>query len=233
METYEPKRFFDELLQNDNSLLFEVTTDINLIGSLLGANNQLLKGVYNAFRESEKYFEHKPMVGAKLIVTFDYDKETILFDRQTNQLELTIPQFLQFLGKIDLAFSPIYSVGTIVELNEAMLPTELRTLFKQEDGGALVVLSGRKVPLIEPFSHYIVDYLGHLWPYGEIPGNDPILLSNMMIKRVVSESLVTEYEKTFRFEGLRKGQAANQQLSTAFMTTEDTLNYINATTTKQ
>lgn len=226
METYDPKQFFDDLLQTDDSLLFEVTPDILVIGSLLGANNQLLKGVYTTFRESGVFFEHKPMVGAKLLVTFDYDKETVIFDRQTNQLELTIPQFLQFLGKVDLAFSPIYSVGTIVELNEDMLPSEISSLFKQEENGALVVLSGRKIPLIEPFNQYVVDYLGHLWPYGELPGNDPILISTMMIKRVVSESLMNEQEKAFQFNGLRKVQASNQQLSTAFMTEEDTRAYL-------
>lgn len=226
METYEPKELFDDSLKNDASLLFNVTEDTRIIGNLLGMNNQLLKGVYAAFRESKESFEHKPMVGATLLVTFDYTQGTVFFDRQTSQLELTIPQFLQFLGKIDLAYSPIYSVGTIVELNEQLLLPELRELFQQEEGGALVVLSGRKIPLIAPFDQYVVDYLGHLWPYGEIPGTDPILISTMMIKRVVSESLMNDVEKTFQFEGLRKVQATNQQLSTAFMTADETEAFI-------
>lgn len=75
------------------------------------------------------------------------------------------------------------------------------------------------------FEQYIVDYLGHLWPYGEIPGNDPILISNMMIKRVIAESLTNEYEEAFAFDGLRTTQVTKQQVSTAYMKPEDTIAY--------
>ncbi|WP_430597904.1 DUF4176 domain-containing protein [Enterococcus sp. AZ177] len=225
MASYDTKKFFEEVLENDDSLLFEVTNELITTGVLLGTNFPLLKGIYKAYRNEEEQFEHKPMVGAKLTVSFDHDTQRVVLDRQTSQVELTNEQFLQYMGKIDVAFAPIYPVGTTVELDESMLTEELAELFKKEELGAVVTLSGRKIPLMSGFEQYIVDYLGHLWPYGEIPGNDPILISNMMIKRVIAESLTNEYEEAFAFDGLRTTQVTKQQVSTAYMKPEDTIAY--------
>ncbi|WP_339011745.1 DUF4176 domain-containing protein [Lactococcus garvieae] len=226
MASYDTKKFFEEVLANDDSLLFDVTTDLITTGVLLGTNFPLLRGIYKAYRNLEEQFEHKPMVGAKLTVSFEQDKHRVVIDRQTSQIGLTNEQFLQYLGKIDVAFAPIYPVGTTVELDGSMLTKELAELFKKEELGAVVTLTGRKVPLMNGFEQYIVDYLGHLWPYGEIPGNDPILISNMMIKRVIAESFTNEYEETFTFDGLRAAQVTNQQISTAYMKPEDTIAYL-------
>lgn len=228
MANYDSKKFFEGVLINDESLTFEVTEELILTGVLLGANFQLLKSVYKTYRNLDQQFEHKPMVGAKLSVFFDYEEQTVTFDRQSSQVVLTIPQFLQYIGKIDVAFAPIYPVGTTVELDESMLPDSVAEMFKDGDLGAIVTLTGRKVPLMSGFDHYIVDYLGRLWPFGEIPGNDPVLISNMMIKRVIAESYTNEYEEAFSFDVLRATQVLNQQISTAYMTTEDPISYYEA-----
>lgn len=225
MASYDKKSFFEELLANDESLTFEVTDQAIVTGILLGTNYSLLKGIYRAYRNLEERFEYKPMIGAKLIVSFDYDNQQVVFDRQTSQLKLNNNQFLQYLGKIDVAFAPIYPVGTTVELDESMLTVELAELFKKEELGAVVTLTGRKISLMSGFEEYVVDYLGHLWPYGQIPGNDPILISNMMIKRVIAESLTNDYEEAFTFDSLRKTQMTKQQISTAYMKPEDTMIY--------
>ena len=101
-------------------------------------------------------------------------------------------------------------------------------MFKGGKLEAVVTLTGRKVPLVSGFDHYIVDYLGRLWPFGEIPGNDPVLISNMMIKRVIAESYRNDYEEAFSFDVLRATQVLNQQISTAYMTTEDGIAYYEA-----
>lgn len=225
MANYDSKKFFEGVLINDESLTFEVTEELILTGVLLGTNFQLLKSVYKTYRNLDLQFGHKPMVGAKLSVFFDHEEQTVTFDRQSSQVVLTIPQFLQYIGKIDVAFAPIYPVGTTVELDESMLPDSVAEMFKDVDLGAIVTLTGRKVPLMSGFDHYIVDYLGRLWPFGEIPGNDPILISNMMIKRVIAESYTNEYEEAFSFDVLRATQVLNQQISTAYMTTEDAISY--------
>lgn len=225
MASYDAKKFFEGVLINDDSLTFEITEELVLTGVLLGTNFQLLKSIYKVYRNLGTTFEHKPMVGAKLSVFFDYEKQCVTFDRQSNQFVLTIPQFLHYIGKIDMAFAPIYPVGTTVELDESMLPEAVAEMFIEGELGAIVTLTGRKVPLMEGFDNYIVDYLGRLWPFGEIPGNDPILVSNMMIKRVITESYTNEYEEAFSFDVLRATQALNQQISTAYMTTEKAISY--------
>lgn len=225
MANYDAKKFFEGVLINDESLTFEITEDLILTGVLLGTNFQLLKSVYKTYRNLEQQFEHKPMVGAKLRVFFDYEEQCVTFDRQVSQVVLTIPQFLQYIGKIDVAFAPIYPVGTTVELDESMLPESVAGMFAEGELGAIVTLTGRKVPLMSGFERYIVDYLGRLWPFGEIPGNDPILISNMMIKRVIAENYTNEFEEAFSFDVLRATQVLNQQISTAYMTTEDAIAY--------
>lgn len=225
MASYDAKKFFEGVLMNDESLTFEVTDELILTGVLLGTNFQLLKAVYKTYRNLDPQFEHKPMVGAKLSVFFDYEAQKVTFDRQTSQVVLTMPQFLQYIGKIDVAFAPIYPVGTTVELDESMLPESVAGMFQSGELGALVTLTGRKIPLVSGFEHYIVDYFGRLWPFGEIPGNDPIMISNMMIKRVIAESYTNEYEEAFSFDVLRATQVLNQQISTAYMTTEDAISY--------
>lgn len=87
---------------NDESLTFEVTEELILTGVLLGANFQLLKSVYKTYRNLDQQFEHKPMVGAKLSVFFDYEEQTVTFDRQSSQVVLTIPQFYNTLAKLML-----------------------------------------------------------------------------------------------------------------------------------
>lgn len=225
MANYDAKKFFEGVLINDESLAFDITEDLILTGVLLGTNFQLLKSVYKTYRNLEEKFEHKPMVGAKLSVFFNYEEQCVTFDRQTSQVTMTIPQFLQYIGKIDVAFAPIYPVGTTVELDERMLPESISGMFKEDGLGALVTLTGRKIPLRTGLDQYIVDYLGYLWPFGEIPGNDPIFISNMMIKRVIAESYTNEYEEKFSFNVLRATQVLNKQLSTAYMTTEDAIAY--------
>lgn len=219
------KKLFEGVLANDDSLTFEVTEELILTGILFGTNFQLLKAVYKTYRNFETYFEHQPMVGAKVSIRFDYDQQTAVIDRQTSQTQLTMEQFLQYIGKIDVTFGPIYPIGTIVELDEEMLPESLTVMFQDSDLGVLATLTGRKIPLITGFDQYIIDYLGRLWPFGETPGVGPVLISNMMIKRVVSESYTNEYEKSFAFNVLRATQTLNQQISTAYMTTEDAVSY--------
>lgn len=225
MANYDSKKFFEGVLINDESLKFEVTEELILTGVLLGTNFQLLRSVYKTYRNLDQRIEHKPMVGAKLSVFFDYEKQCVTFDRQVSQVVLTIPQFLQYIGKIDVAFAPIYPIGTTVELDESMLPESVAGMFKEGELGAIVTLTGRKVPLMSDFDHYIVDYLGRLWPFGEMPGTDPILVSNMMIKRVIMENYTNDYEEAFSFDVLRATQVLNQQISTAYMTTDDAIAY--------
>lgn len=225
MASYDAKKFFEGVLSNDESLTFEVTEELVQIGVYLGTHFKLVKLIYKTYRKRDNQFEYTPMVGTKLSVLFDYEEQQVTFTRYPDQVVVTLTQFLHYMGKIDVAFAPIYPVGTTVELDETMLPKALSELFKEEGLGAIVTLTGRKIPLITGFDPYIIDYLGRLWPFGERPGDDPILISNQMIKRVVTESHTNAYEEAFAFDVLRATQVLNQQVSTAYMTTEEAKHY--------
>jgi hypothetical protein len=99
-------------------------------------------------------------------------------------------------------------------------------MFKEDEPGPLVLLVGRKIPLREGFSDYMVDYLAYLWPFGQLAITPPIYVSNMMIKRVVSTGFTNETEEQFAFSALRALPMANNQLSTAFMPRDLSLKFI-------
>lgn len=222
----DPKKFFEAILTADPSITFDVTEELIQTGVMLGNNLPLFRGIYLTHRNAQEQFEHKPMIGAPLTVTFDYEKKQVLFDRKTSQFSLSEDQFLQFLGKVDAAFLPIYPIGTTVELDEQLLPENLSEMFTNGGLGARVTLTGRKVPLMEGFENYVVDYLGRLWPFGELPNGEPILISNMMIKRVLETGYSDDYEETFSFDVLRATQANNCQQSSAYMSPSVTKQYI-------
>lgn len=224
MSNVEPKKYFTGVLINDSSLSFDPIEILIHFGVTLGTNFPLLRGVYKTLRKLDLQFVHKPLIGAEIVVLFDYEQQSVTIKRES-EVSLTLPQFLQFLGKVDVAFAPILPLGTTVELDETMLPLGVERMFTEGEIGARVTLTGRKVPLQSGFDHYLVDYYGRLWPFGEMPGGEPIVISNMMIKRVIQEGYKDEWEERYSFDVLRATQVARQQISTAFMTTEDALRF--------
>ncbi|MDU1406198.1 MAG: DUF4176 domain-containing protein [Streptococcus mitis] len=64
-----------------------------------------------------------------------------------------------------------------------------------------VVISGRRVDLDN--GHY-VDYIGHGYPFGLRFDTSPLFLSNLFIKRVVSEGYSDTVDEHYCQEALRK-----------------------------
>ncbi|MBF0777100.1 DUF4176 domain-containing protein [Streptococcus sp. 19428wD3_AN2] len=81
------------------------------------------------------------------------------------------------------------------------------------------------MPLQEGFDDYVVDYLARIWPLGEMPGMDAFFVSNMMIERLRFEGYSDEWERQFTEDVLRATQLSQQQVSTAFMRSEDFVRY--------
>ncbi len=196
------------------------------IGNFLGINFQIFREMYLSYRRLDHKFETKPRIGASLLVVFDWEHQFIKIERQSVTLSLPQDVFLNFCGLIDSIYSEILPLGSIVELDLEMMPLVIQEMFSSDDHKEWVMITGRKLPLISGFEHYIVDYMARLWPIGEIPDTHSTLVSNMMIKRVVTKGLVTEKETEFAFNVLRASQVASKQISTAFMTTKDSLAYL-------
>ncbi|MBU4642519.1 DUF4176 domain-containing protein [Bacillus toyonensis] len=228
MVEYNKRELLEVVLQNDKTLDLEITDELLQMGNLLGNQPSLFRVVYKAFRNQEDVFENKPKIGAKFSVTFDYPNETIRFERLETQLDIPFSQFLRLMGLIDACYSEILPLGTVVELDVDMMPEVIQNMFKNSELGELVVLTGRKVPLREGFNDYVVDYLGYLWPFGEMSNTPAIYVSNMMIKRVVSPGMTNEWEEQFAFTFLRSMQVANGKLSSAFLPLDKALAFYEA-----
>ncbi|EOP60623.1 DUF4176 domain-containing protein [Bacillus cereus] len=228
MVEYNKRELLEVVLQNDKTLDLEITDELLQMGNLLGNQPSLFREVYKAFRNQEDVFENKPKIGAKFSVTFDYPNEAIHFERLETQLDIPFSQFLRLMGLIDACYSEILPLGTVVELDVDMMPEVIQNMFKNSELGELVILTGRKVPLREGFNDYVVDYLGYLWPFGEMSNTPAIYVSNMMIKRVVSPGMTNEWEDQFAFTFLRSMQVANGKLSSAFLPLDKALDFYEA-----
>ena len=172
------------------------------IGLFLGGQPVLFRKVNLAFFQEEADFDYKPTIGARFQVHFDYDEQQVTIQRNPVELRLSFDQYLNFMGLIDAVFSEIYPTGTVVELNEDLLSDELKQMFGDSDLGLSVLIHGRRLPFEN--STACIDYVTSLWPFGMMPETEPIHVTNLMIKRVISSGLTNEYEEKFAFEVLRK-----------------------------
>lgn len=214
------------IFHNDSQISFEVTDEVLLIANFLGNHPQILRSIYKAYRKLNSEFTYKPKIGATIHVEFDYGKErSVTFSRQQIKLRFLEADFLIFMAKIDAIYTEILPVGSIVELDEEMLPAAIKNQLEYSGVSELVVITGRKLPLQAPFDKYIVDYYAYVWPIGQLPATRPMFISNMMIKRVVHQGLSHPLDETFSLDVLRATQLAKEQISTAYMPSKDGLAY--------
>lgn len=188
--------------------------DYLTIGMMLGTQKSLFKQLYLAYLNQLSSFEHKPMLGAKMNVQMDYQQRSVVISRAEQKLTFTFKEFQQFMALIDAVFGEIYPIGTVVELDEALLPKETEQFMTNPDDGLLVVLYARKIPLED--DQQLVDYVGTLWPFGMMPDVEPLFINNLMIKRVVALGLTNDYEAQFTWNGLRMSQIQAQRYSYVF-----------------
>lgn len=215
-----PQAFFKGVLSHDKNLSFDINDNIIQLGVNIGRDDLFLKGLYKAFKNLDNEFDYKPMFGNPITTAFDYEKHLVKIKMNQNDFEFSFDSFLEFLSKIDMTFSPIYPLGTIVEIDETMLSEEWMELL-DTDLEMRVILTGRKLPLSQEFSNYLVDYEAYLWPIGHQFWQLPILVSNMMIKRVIFKGFLDEIEENYAFNSLRAAQIIENQASSAFMTEKE------------
>ncbi|MGM0112104.1 DUF4176 domain-containing protein [Enterococcus sp. DIV0187] len=176
--------------------------ELQSIGLFLGGQSVLFRNVNLAFFQEKAEFEYKPTIGARFQVHFDYDEQQVMIQRNPVELTLTFNQYLNYMGLIDAVFSEIYPTGSVIELNEELLSDELKQMFGDSEVGLSVLIHGRRLPFED--STACIDYIASLWPFGMMPETEPIYITNLMIKRVISSGLTNEYEEKFVFEVLRK-----------------------------
>ena len=155
-----------------------------------------------AFLDEENEYHYHPVIGAPYEFEFDYDLAQVIISRPDGQLQLSLPLFQAFLSYVDLLFGKIYPLGSIVELDKELLPEDLVAAFAREDMDFNVVITGRRALMNEQTAY--VDYVGYVWPYGMDFESHPLLISNLFIKRVISEGYSDARDKHYCDEELRR-----------------------------
>lgn len=167
-----------------------------------------------AYLDEEKAYQYHPIIGASYEFTFDYDLGKVTISRPDGQLDLSLPLFQAFLSYVDLLFGKIYPLGSIVELDKELLPEELVSSFARENMDFNVVITGRRA-LVNNQTAY-ADYIGYVWPYGMDFETQPLLISNLFVKRVISEGYTDTRDKHYCDEELRRAYFYDKIFSTLY-----------------
>ena len=172
---------------------------LTAVAMTLSGHPDVFRACYIAFMNDEPSYHYHPMIGAPL--EFFYEKELVRIRRLQEEVTLPRSLFIQYASYVDLCLSRIYPLGTVVELDRELLPKDLVESFESEQMDFFVVISGRRVDLAN--GHY-VDYVGHGYPFGLRFDISPLLISNLFIKRVVSEGYSDTVDEHYCQEALRK-----------------------------
>ena len=192
------------------------------LGISIGSNRVTFKDLYTAYFMNEPTYENRPIIGAKIEVSFNRSEDQIIVQRQSKVLEFNTADFLEYLNLMMICFGEVHPLGSVVEIDETLLSEE----FKKGAGvnvatGAplYVVITGRFVSLSDDSGEYVIEYVGRLRPFGEGTKVAPLLLSRVMIKNVVHSGLVDEAEEA-EVMRLRLELVDKKPLSIAFASDE-------------
>lgn len=209
------KELWVTALTSSNLAEQETIPLLSELGLIFGGQPQLAQKVYRHFINQETKYEHKPRIGAIIHVAFDYEAGSVSFDWLKKQVSLTFSNFKYFMGLIDVIFTEIYPIGTIVELDEELLTDEVKGLFTIGELGLFVSIQGRKLTI--PETQMFIDYVGSLWPFGLQAEVDPIYFNTLMIKKVISEGPTNRYEEKYAYEVLRKRLVQEAKYSCTYL----------------
>ncbi|TLF41880.1 DUF4176 domain-containing protein [Lacticaseibacillus zeae] len=195
----------------------EVQVDDQLLSFLvqIGHTSQLLRNIYRAIRRREATYVYQPLLGSSIEFKFKYDEQQVTFQKATMEMSITMDDFLFLLGSADAVYAPVLPLGTVLVLDKRMLAPEITEPFENKD--FKVLITGRKIPLSGDYANYLIDYVTRLWPYGELPETEPLMVSNMMIERVDQLGPTDEFADGFAENILHMNQLVEGRLSTAFM----------------
>lgn len=208
---------FRNLVSENKSLYDMVTDDLIQFGTYVGGQLDILRECYIAFCQNQESYVYQAFLGAPIEIHFNYKEDTALVKRDKQyEITLALENFLVLMGLIDLVYSKILPLGSVVELDTRIFPNQLKEMFSKTPG-AKVIITGRKLPVADSIGNYVVDYQAQLWPLGDFPPIRPMTISNMMIKNVIATGYQDDYENSFS-QNLKQRQVQEKRLSTAFMT---------------
>lgn len=163
---------------------------------------EVLKDCLLTYLNREPHYTYQPIIGAGLTFDFHYESQEVSIQRLEETWILPLSLFIQFLRLVDLVYGVIYPIGTVVELDRNLLSSDLVARFEQAEVDMLVSLVGRRVHM--KASGVYVDYVGYMQPYGLTYDQEPLFISHLFIKRVLSEGYRGATDDAYCFEELRQ-----------------------------
>jgi hypothetical protein len=199
---------FKESLKHYANFLDIPLNDLSQIGTRIGSNIESFKRIYQSYLNKKDRYEFEIQarfgLGRETIeAKFDLDNDEITVTASAVEIKVTKELFLKYMNLIDLCFSKILPIGSVIQLDLDMMPEDFRESF----GGSresMFTISGRKIPIQGELGSYYIDYIARLFPLGESELAQPFLISNMMIKNVISEGFSNELEMQFVDNVLRQ-----------------------------
>ena len=76
------------------------------------------------------------------------------------------------MGIVDSVYSPIYPLGSVVELDWSCYQRKLQKSLAEGARTTRYDFRPQRCLFKEGFDDYVVDYLARIWPLGEMPGMD-------------------------------------------------------------
>lgn len=178
-----------DLELDDDSLLNKICLDI-------ATDMEQLNKIIDGILQKDSFFEYTPLFGTGLKVSYHWDKKQVVLERLEQSTSLEMITWFELLAKIDLVFSNVLPIGSVIEVDGEKTTPELREIFEsQEDGiGFYLQIIARKVA-IENSDNY-VDYLATIWPIGMQPLVQPIFISNYLIKVLLLKVILTNLKES-------------------------------------
>lgn len=211
MDKYE---LFKKALANNAKLKAYNQEELITIGHIFGSEHNAFQEICKAYLTKKTSYRNDPMIGAKVEIEFNWRQEEVLVKQLDISLVFNLTTFPTFLNLIDICFSDVHPVGSVVELDIDLLPEQVKAMYA--DSKPLASISGRKFWFGNDFACYS-DYVGRFWPFGE-DHSTPLYLANVMIKRVVFTGMVDDTEEKFVAKVLRSDIIDQKSKSIVFLT---------------
>lgn len=214
------RELFEKSLNTEPAFQEYEMDQLSMIGDFIGRHPKFFKKVYKAYKSDEESVNYEPDTGAPVSVIFDQELKQVVINRLKVEITFTEGQFLKFMELIDLCYSLIIPLGSVVSLDTDMMPESLKARTGDTNQDIHVMIIAQKIPLRESLEGFYADYMAALWPFGAQEQIMPIMVSGIMIKAVVHKGMTNEVEQEYKSK-LKSTIAAGVLRSITYVTEDD------------
>lgn len=191
---------------------------IKSIALILASQNKTFQNLLLSYKILAENYSYSPLFGSDIDFQFRHSDRQVVIIKEGVEITLSVQEFNQLCSLIDVLFTPIYPLGTVVELKEELFSEEVQSYFKSRNMGMYAVLHARRYMVT---GDDYIDYLGSLWPMGVVKEADTMSISSYMIKEVVFEGFTNNVEEDYVMNNLRQTFLNEGKQSILFQREED------------